>query len=137
MNSKILTNNSELRVLYTNIQSLSRNFNELLLYLNSTDPAYDIIALSETWISENQLKLFTIKGYRSFMQPRMDGRRSGGVVMYVREHINVKNVARENLITGNVLRLQLTAYDSIKGKEIVISLILVYRDCTSSKKEIC
>jgi len=49
---------------------------------------YDIIALSETWINEEQLKLLPIAGYRAFIQAR-EKRKSGGIIMYVRDEITI------------------------------------------------
>jgi len=89
----------DLRVLCTNICSLNRDhFHELLLLLSAGE-SVDIIALSETWIKEDQMKFFNINGYRSFVQPRMDGRRSGGVILYIKEQIIVRNIIRKKLGT--------------------------------------
>lgn len=118
-----------LKVYYTNIQSLASHFDLLTAALTDLNRKIDIdvIALSETWISEEQLKLYNIAGYRSFIQPRKDGRRSGGVVMYLKNHLKIIETECLSSVTGNFLKMK------IKQHDVVITLILLYRDCSSSK----
>jgi len=77
-------------IFYTNIRSLSKHFNELQLQLDlihrEKNKTFDVIALSESWIGEDQLSYFEIKGYKSVILPRLDGRRSGGC-----SHIHKRN----------------------------------------------
>jgi len=127
----------QLKILYTNIRSLHRNFDELLLVLQTTTiNNYGILALSETWITEEQAKLYQIKGYKLFIQARIDGRRSGGVVMYVRNDLAIIGNEEVKMDTANALCIKLKMDDTYglrDNTDSIITLILLYRDCTSSK----
>jgi len=124
-----------LKILCTNIRSLNNNhYNELLLLL-TTDRNMDIIALSETWIDEDKIKFFPIDGYRTFVQPRKDGRRSGGVILYVKEHLKLQNMTKKNMVTGDLLQMDLQIHDRKNKRDVVVTLIHLYRDSTSSKKK--
>lgn len=63
-----------IRILYTNIQSIRRHYNEMLLHLNNISTNYDILALSETWLDDGDSNLFAIDGYTMYTQARVDGR---------------------------------------------------------------
>ena len=127
---------------YANIRSIAKNLDQLPLLLNECNnnrADFDVIALSETWITEEQLKLYSLNGYNSFIQPRMDGRRSGGVVMYVKDYLKVEKIDSLQIKTGNILKIILKSKEILTGNnthEDDIVLILVYRDCTSSKKNV-
>ena len=131
----ILKNKSQINCLYTNIRSLTRNFDQLTLLLAkyNQNSEIDIIALTETWISEDKLKLFEISGYKAFIQSRKDGRRSGGVVVYIKTHLKIKTVENISLITGNMMKLQIETDATDEMGKNVITIIVIYRDCTSSK----
>ena len=80
-----------------NIRSLSRHYNELLICLDkvhNSEP--DIIILTETWLSAEQLELYSIKNYVSYIAERSDGTRSGGVVIFIREKIQHSHVTYSN-----------------------------------------
>jgi len=126
-----------LRILSVNIRSLSRHYQELLLLLsNDRNSDIDIIALSETWIKEEHVKLFPINEYRSFIQPRKDGRRAGGVILYLKEHLKIRTVEKQNLITANTIKLELQIHDTVNNKDATVTILLIlYKDCKTSKKK--
>ena len=122
---------NNLKILYTNIRSLHAHFDELLLTLASLTQGnttnYDVIALSESWISEEQLTRYQISGYRSFISPRASNRRSGGVVAYVRKDLQINNIKKVEVEGADALSVDIKAYNQ------VLTLLLVYRECTSSR----
>jgi hypothetical protein len=99
-------------------------------FQTQTNTLPDVIVLSETWVSEEQLHLLNLPEYRSFIQPRSDGRRSGGVVAYVHDSLQLTNTQKIRLITGNALKLEIKPVGKINNS---VTLNLVYRDCFSSK----
>ena len=135
--------NFNLRILYTNIRSLSSNYNELLVHLPNLREhkrvTYDVVALSETWIQEQHLNLFPIPHYNAYMAPRIDGRRSGGVVMYVRENLQVALTEKIKIEGADALKVVVKTSAGSRSPfsaEESISMILLYRDCTSSKNDL-
>lgn len=77
---------NKLKVITLNIRSLNAHFDDLLLF--TRDKGLDILALTETWISEDDAAKFSISGYRMFIQSRV-GKRSAGVVLFIRENLCV------------------------------------------------
>ena len=124
-----------LNILYTNIRSLKNHFNELILllekYKEEKNLTFDLIALSETWVNKEQLSLFRLEGYRSFIQPRLDGRRSGGVAWFAQKDLKITDCKPIPIKTGNALKLTLPT-SGLRSNNTTINLI--YRDCTSSKQ---
>lgn len=135
--------NSNLRILYTNIRSLKAHYDDLLLALqNLPEKRYDIIALSETWIPEEHARLYPLQGYKLFIQARNDGRKSGGVILYVHDTITVTKNQKIELHTAEMLCLTLRLNDTCMKESAsnnsiknTIMLILCYRDCTLPKTE--
>ena len=70
-----------------NIRSLSKNYDQLIVYLSCLKHRFSIIALSETWTNENNQSLFPIPGYKCLFKNRIGGR-GGGVALYVFDFIN-------------------------------------------------
>jgi len=121
-----------IRVLCTNIRSLNRNYDELCVLLEAQKHSYDVIALSETWIEEDHLKFFPLVGFRSYIRSRTDGRRLGGVVLYIKESLKVIRCEEIEILGADALKLQismqLTSNTANDNLENLISLLLLYRD---------
>ena len=119
-----------LRILTLNIRSIYRHFDDLLIYLTSLEKQKihpQIIVLTETWITSEQLTYFPIKGYISHISERRDGSRSGGVVVFIDEEID--HIVSE--CAGNTFQSVLV---SIKGTHETntakdqIKILGLYRD---------
>jgi len=131
-------NDKQIRIFYTNIRSLSKHYNELLLMLQAMSVQgleYDILALSETWIETEKLKLFPIKNYTAHISARDDGRRSGGVILYVKNDLKIVKSEKIKVLGANVMKIKIdySSNQSSLGENTELSLYLVYKDCTFSK----
>ena len=71
---------SEFTIYHTNIRSCVQNFKYLLSYLNSLSFRYDIIILTETWLTDDFNDLFNIPGYNEVSLHR--NRNGGGIRVY-------------------------------------------------------
>ena len=79
----------------TNIQSLRCHRNELKLELDNYDKKPTIIALTETWLTENDAleRDYNFEIYQPIEhKPRTSGQEQGGVAFYVQEDINYRVV---------------------------------------------
>ena len=74
-------------IAHINVQSLTSTFDEFSYMLNQY--YFDIVALSETWLTGNkhQLDYVKIDGYKSLFKNR-EHKRGGGVGFYVKENIS-------------------------------------------------
>ena len=132
-------NNKKLKILCANIRSLNANYNELLLTLQSLSEQgleYDMIALSETWVKSENLNLFPIRNYVVYNTARMDGRRSGGVVLFVKNNLEIVKNETVDILRANVLRIKMEYFDEhvCLDDRKELSLYLLYRDCSASKE---
>ena len=83
---------------------------------------YDIIGVTETWLnteSRDFLAEYTLPGYTVFEKSRTN-RNGGGVLLYVKEHLNPVQLPKSEI--ANVDSLYLLLKDN-HGKKIVIGLI--------------
>lgn len=76
-------------IVHLNIRSLKKNFNELLIFLETlSDVGVDILILSETWNIED-LTIYNIEGYQIFYNDSKLNK-NDGMVMYVANKIVTK-----------------------------------------------
>jgi len=116
-----------LKVLILNIRSLRANFNEFLLFLDSSRTKFDVIALTETWIRHDELCRYSVHGYTSYLQER-NGNRSGGVMLYIKEGMTCE-VEGVEASSFNALKLKICEQGSLK-----FTVLLIYRFCGGSKQ---
>lgn len=75
-----------LNIIHLNIRSLNKNFDELLVYIESLENNVDIIVLSETWKLEG-LCNFSIPNFNIFYNESFFNK-NDGVVVYVKHNID-------------------------------------------------
>ena len=83
--------NKMISIFHFNIQSLEANLVHLEALLANFKQTPDIIALSETWLNENNADSFILEGYNSFHVVR-EPRKHGGVSLYVRNHLSCDKI---------------------------------------------
>jgi exonuclease III len=71
-------------LLYTNIRSLRKNFNNFITEINDILPIPDFLVLSEIWIDQDEINLFKIPGYNAYFKCN-NSYRAGGVLCYIKE----------------------------------------------------
>lgn len=113
-------------IFHANVNRLNCHSHFLLLEAQAYDNAYDVLAVTETFlndrVSDSHLAL---KGYNFFRQDRIGHPGGGGgVAFYVREYYSVKILASSNHVFDNSPEFIIT---EIKSDEIKILLAVVYR----------
>ncbi|KAF2356977.1 Vacuolar protein sorting-associated protein Ist1 [Trinorchestia longiramus] len=84
-------------VLLTNPQSLTNCFSDFKSLIFARDP--HVIVVSETWFSPSRpASQFRLKGYKLFHDDREEGRRGGGVAVYVKTRITTALLPSENVV---------------------------------------
>ena len=92
LNDYIQKRPSDFSFVHLNCRSLKKNFDNLHLMLTNIDLKFDFIAVSETWLSDNNdLTCYKINGYNMEYVHR-ENRVGGGVVIYVSEKYNVNKI---------------------------------------------
>lgn len=76
----------QLRFLYCNARSLNNKLEHLSALAELYDP--DIIGISETWLQEHISNAeIDLRGYEVFRNDRQNGRKGGGVMLYVKSDL--------------------------------------------------
>ena len=91
--------NNILNLIHINIRSLRANFNEFKSLLFCYIKNVQIIILSEIWVSEHEVNLYSIDGYNMFNCCR-NFNRSGGVIVYVRENFDFETKLQWNMLSA-------------------------------------
>ena len=89
-NEKIMTYkqvDKNFSLFHINLRSLNKNFDSLKCYLELLSIKFSIIAITETWLHENNFTLFQLPGYK-FISNHRTGKRGGGVGFYVRNDLD-------------------------------------------------
>lgn len=86
-----IANSYDVNIIHMNIRSIKKNFDEFIYYLNNCKTKFEIIILSETWISEDSEFVFNIEGY-SVVNRNNRFTRSDGLCVFVRKDIDFQNI---------------------------------------------
>ena len=88
----VITNNSEkLNILHINARSLVNKLDDLFTLMMETDINWHVISVSESWLSKNIEKRYSLTGYNSCFFSRGSGP-GGGSALYV------KNLLRHTML---------------------------------------
>ncbi len=77
----VMTTNSNVQILHVNIRSLPYNYNEFLSFIQRQEIGYNIILLTETWLTDADDQLYPIPGYSHLSINRLN-RKGGGIRIY-------------------------------------------------------
>ena len=91
-------------LIHSNIRSAAKNLNKLDSYLSNLNHMFTVVALSESWLKDQNFELYGLDGYQAEHQYRSH-KGGGGVSLFVkegieyflREDISVKNNTLESL----------------------------------------
>ena len=81
--------------IHLNARSLNCNFRQIEDYLKSLDYTFDVIAVSETWMSHNSNN-FNIPGYDAYHIVR-NNKKGGGVACYVKQELTSKCLTSKSM----------------------------------------
>lgn len=118
--------NKGLSVLHINIRSLIKNMAKLeeMLLESSVDP--DIIAISETWLTNSKTTNIHLPGYNFFFSNSTKGNvnnkySAGGVGVFVKKSLNVSEYDHTNMHCKDAEDIWLSV--SLGNKQIIVGVI--------------
>jgi len=119
--NEIFCNLNEFSILHLNIQSISKNFDNLTIFLNSITINFSIIGLSEIWLNSTlDSQFYNLTNY-SFECSLRENSRYGGVGMYIHNSLNYKIINGIKISGAECLCL------SINYKNNNYFILLIYR----------
>ena len=102
-----------------NIKSVSKNYDQLIVYLSCLKHKFSVIALSETWTCKNKQSLFPILRYNCIFKNLISSR-CGGVALYVLDHITFHECLDLNTHGNNNFECVFIQLNDVRfGKKIV------------------
>ena len=132
--STLPNTNKALKIIHLNIRGLEKNFDNLLLYLNSLDNTFDIICLSETHILDiNYAKnRYILEGYDTFYVSSYI--KYGGCAIYAKTSLNVTQIKplTKSTSTCDYIFIKLPKYKN--NKPLVVGAY--YRHCLQNKSDV-
>lgn len=136
----ISVSNSQFKILTFNIRSIQKNFNEFTVTLSRLKLTFDVIVLTECWLTE-EIYIPVINGYHSHRTKKFINK-SGGVVVYVSDSRSA-NVSEPLMNDCNCLKISISPDVNILGiyrspsfsliDEFLTSLEAVLREGNNSK----
>ena len=129
-----LFDNTMLSVLHINIRSLEINFIQLEAFLGSLPHPPDILALTETWLNEENKLNYSIPGYCAFHVVRPP-RKHGGVALYVRTTLSPENIEKFTYL-NSVIEISTVSFNI---NNIPYTIAAIYRPSNKNEhiKEFC
>ena len=91
-------NNSKLSVITFNVRSFHKHCDEFIGFLNCINLKFDVIILTETWLSDLNKDIANIDGYNVVHSIRTK-KQGGGVSLFIRDSLNFE--VNNNLIINN------------------------------------
>lgn len=88
-------------IIHINCRSLKKNFEGVKTLISTSKVNFDVIALSETWLSENEVIDYQLDNYNVVSVCRNS--RGGGVMLYIRDCFDYKVVDKYCLVLGDIL----------------------------------
>ncbi|XP_065639635.1 uncharacterized protein LOC136072356 [Hydra vulgaris] len=120
--------NKKIRIVHINIRSMNKNFENLRHFIEETKNYFDIICLTETWCSQNELNNnsnFHFPNFETILLERQLNKRGGGILIYIKQNIahNVRNDlcvsdGDKEIVTIEILN---NKSEKLKSKSILLS----------------
>lgn len=120
--NRMVNTEHKISIIHFNSRSLYSNFLHIKEYLNHFNTPFNIIAISETWISPDKGMDFDLYGYEMFYMNRKN-ESGGGVALYIDRKINCKVVDGMSMAVDNVFECVTVEICMEKNKNIIISCI--------------
>jgi exonuclease III len=114
----IVFNSNDLSIFHCNIRSINLHFNEILVYLKTITQPFEIIILTETWLSE--YLNFDINGYITYNFLGLL-KKADGVTIFIRNNVNITD------LNTNIIRDWNSIEINFKFNELNYKIIGIYR----------
>ena len=90
--------NSDFLLLNFNIRSLSANLDQFLCLNQILNKQFDVLCFTESWLRDENKQLYTIDNFNDFHNLRNDGRRGGGISIFISKSYDAKIIKKHSII---------------------------------------
>ena len=109
-------------LIHFNCRSLSSNFSKLKDSVLGLEMKFDVIALSETWLKDNDNTMFEMEGYNNFVCSRTD-KSGGGVALYINDSLQHRYLPDKSIYINNCAEIVSVEITLRNGKKVIICCI--------------
>ena len=114
---------SNFSLVHFNCRSMTSNFDKLKDSVKGLDFPFDIIAVSETWLKDNDTNSsYSIDGYSSFQCSRLN-KTGGGVALYINETLQPNYLPNKSKCIENCAEIVTVEVTLANGKKVLISCV--------------
>ena len=92
--NSLCIDDKDLRILHLNIRSLCSCMKDLCALLTSLKVKFDIICITESWLSDHTEPLYSLPGYNAYHSLRPVGKRGGGISVFISHGYSVNRMQR-------------------------------------------
>jgi hypothetical protein len=101
--------NQNVYFIVQNIRSLRKNFDNLLLHIQSFHKQPDLIFLTEVWVFDNEVDLYRIPGYKC-LYCLNNSYAAGGVCVFVKDEFDCSS-CRISSLSSDILKLNCSIFN--------------------------
>ena len=98
---KVFQNSDLFSLIHSNIRSIPANLSKLIQYMSNLNVNFDIIGLSETWLTETNKDIYNLDGYDHVPLVRPD-RIHGGVSLFISTAITYRVLNEISMINRDI-----------------------------------
>ena len=129
----------DLKVIHLNIRSLCTNMENLCILLHSLNCNFDVICITECWLTDCIEPLYTLPGYTAYHSLRPGGRRGGGITVYVAQQYSASVMQRYTTSSPVIESLFIEVCHTALRQSFIIASI--YKppaaDCINFTEKLC
>ena len=110
-------------LIHFNCRSMASNFDKLKDSVKGLDFPFDVIAISETWLKDNETNSsYSIDGYSSFQCSRLN-KTGGGVALYISERLQPNYLPNKSKSIDNCAEIVTVEVALANGKKVLVSCV--------------
>ena len=114
---------SNFSLVHFNCRSMASNFDKLKDSVKGLDFPFDVIAVSETWLKDNDTSSsYSIDGYSSFLCSRLN-KTGGGVALYINETLQTNYLRNKSKCIDNCAEIVTVEVTLANGKKVLVSCV--------------
>ena len=114
--------NQQFSIIHFYCRSLSSNYNNLKDSITALELKFDVIALSESWLSENDSDLYHIDDYNMFSNHRVN-KKGGGVVLSINNFLQHKYLPNKSISIENCAEIVSVEVTLRNGSKVTVCCI--------------
>ena len=117
------TDDVDLRILHLNIRSLSSSIDLFTTFLSELKYNFDIMCLTESWLSDSTIQLYHLSGYAAFHSLRPNNQHGGGISVYVSDSFEANVLSVQSVCAAQIETLFLELYHGYSKETFILGTV--------------